>query len=148
MKNNEIKLQQSEIFEIEKFKNYKPIRDLLDSLMPTIDYEDSKSDCVNLPIALGLQARASLLDYHHRPKNHGFKFVTRVKGDRLYVWKVDATVNQQQAVDVRSHYKPKDYDNSNGMIVMPSYNGGNLTTSNGTFAYNVVKEKDNDTDTK
>ena len=142
MNNKEIKLQQSEIFEIEKFKNYKPIHKLLDSLMPTIDYEDSKSDCVNLPIALGLQARASIFGYGRTQKNYGFKFVTRVKGDRFYVWKVDDTVSQQQAVDVRSHYQPKDYDNSNGMIVMPSYNynGGTLTTSNGTFAYNVVKE--------
>tara|TARA_R100001143_G_C3347465_1_gene127614 strand:+ start:1171 stop:1596 length:426 start_codon:yes stop_codon:yes gene_type:complete len=141
MKNNEIKLQQSEIFEIERFKNYKPIRDLLDSLMPTIDYEDSKSDCVNLPIALGLQARASILDYRHRPKNHGFKFVTRVKGDRFYVWKVDNTVNQQQAVNIHSHYKPKDYDNSNGTIIMFGHSGGTFTSNSGsTNAYTVVKE--------
>lgn len=142
MKNNEIKLQQSEIFEIEKFKNYKPIRDLLDSLMPTIDYEDSKSDCVNLPIALGLQARASIIDYANRPKNHGFKFVTRQKGDRLYVWKVDNTVNQQQAVDIHTHYKPKDYDNSEVIIWgLSGSSGGTYTSNSGTFnSYTVVKE--------
>jgi hypothetical protein len=141
MKNNEIKLQQSEIFEIHKFKNYKPIHKLLDSLMPTIDYEDSKSDCVNLPIALGLQARASISGYGHTQKNYGFKFVTRVKGDRFYVWKVDDTVSQQQAVDVRSHYKPKDYDNSNGTIIMFGHSGGTFTSNSGsTNAYTVVKE--------
>ena len=144
MKNNEIKLQQSEIFEIEKYKNYKPIHKLLDSLMPTIDFKDSKSNCVNLPIALGLQARASILDYHHRPKNHGFKFVTRVKGDRLYVWKVDATVNQQQAVNVHSHYKPKDYDNRPKNIVISGWtgsSGGTYTSNSGIFnSYTVVKE--------
>ena len=140
MKNNEIKLQQSEIFEIERFKNYKPIRDLLDSLMPTIDYEDSKSDCVNLPIALGLQARASISNYGRTQKNHGFKFVTRVKGNRLYVWKVDKTVNQQQAVNVHSHYKPKDYDNRPKNIVISGWTGGTFARTIGTSTYTVVKE--------
>ena len=140
MKNNEIKLQQSEIFEIEKFKNYKPIHKLLDSLMPTIDYEDSKSDCVNLPIALGLQARASILDYRHRPKNHGFKFVTRVKGDRFYVWKVDDTVNQQQVVNIHKHYQPKDYD-SNGIIMTSGSSGGTFARAFSSSTYTVVNEK-------
>ena len=137
MKNNEIKLQQSEIFEIEKYKNYKPIHKLLDSLMPTIDFKDSKSNCVNLPIALGLQARASIFCYANRPKNHGFKFVTRVKGNRLYVWKVDATVNQQQAVNVHSHYKPAEYIGS--LITISSSSSETYATPSGV--YKVTKEK-------
>ena len=140
MKNNEIKLQQSEIFEIEKFKNYKPIRNLLDSLMPTIDYEDSKSDCVNLPIALGLQARASIFGYGLTKKNYGFKFVTRVKGDRFYVWKVDDTVNQQQVVNIHKHYQPKDYD-SNGIIMTSGSSGGTFARAFSSSTYTVVNEK-------
>jgi len=146
MKNNEIKLQQSEIFEIERFKNYKPIRDLLDSLMPTIDYEDSKSDCVNLPIALGLQARASISGYGRTQKNHGFKFVTRVRGDRFYVWKVDETVSQEEAVNVHTHYRPREIpDNLVTITVGTGCNETYYTASgmyaNATGVYEVTKEK-------
>ena len=146
MKNNEIKLQQSEIFEIEKFKNYKPIRDLLDSLMPTIDYEDSKSDCVNLPIALGLQARASISGYGHTQKNYGFKFVTRVKGDRFYVWKVDDTVSQRQAVDSYAHYRPKEIPDNLVTITVGTGCSETYYTASGKYAnasgvYEVTKEK-------
>ena len=137
MKNNEIKLQQSEIFEIEKFKNYKPIHKLLDSLMPTIDYQDSNSDCVNLPIALGLQARASIFGYGLTKKNYGFKFVTRVKGDRFYVWKVDDTVSQEQAVNAHTHYKPAEYIGS--LITFST--GGNETYATPSGIYTVTKDK-------
>ena len=137
MKNNEIKLQKSEIFEIEKYKNYKPIHKLLDSLMPTIDFEDSKSDCVNLPIALGLQARSSIFCYGNRKKNHGFKFVTRVKGDRFYVWKIDDTVSQEQAVNVHTHYQPVEYLDT--LVTFSSGSSETYATASGI--YKVTKEK-------
>ena len=107
MKNNEIRLQKSEIFEINRLKTYKPIHKLLDSLMPTVDPEDTNSECVNLPITLGLMARQSIFSYRYNKKNNGFKFVTRVKRNRLYVWKVDESVTQHDAVENHRHYQPR-----------------------------------------